>query len=106
MGTLVFDARIGLLDDTPSEEAMKFIQGVDDFFKFTQTLLFGFFEKHLLPYIDTPSFKKLSKSMDAINETGAMFVNKKVKELEEMASGEKNHNSQENEGEIFLSDLL
>ncbi|XP_078342285.1 1,25-dihydroxyvitamin D(3) 24-hydroxylase, mitochondrial-like [Oculina patagonica] len=104
VGTLVFDSRIGLYDDPPSEEAMKFIQAVDDMFKCLGKLMLGFVEKNLLPYMDTPSFKKLSKSMDIQNEIGMMYINKKIKELEEMAN--RNDKSQENQVVPLLTYLL
>ena len=47
VGTLVLDARIGLYNDPPSEEAVKLIQGVDDAVKYMQTLVFGIVEKKL-----------------------------------------------------------
>ena len=55
-------------------------------------------EKKLLPYVDTPSFKRVCKAMDELNEIGAMFVNRKIKELQEMAN--KQDDSQETEGKI------
>ncbi|KAL9959272.1 hypothetical protein ACROYT_G032582 [Oculina patagonica] len=104
VGTLVFDSRIGLYDDPPSEEAVKFIQAVDDIFQCLHNLLFGFVEKNLLPYIDTPSFKKLSKSLDIQSEIGMMYINKKIKELEEMAN--RDDKSQENQVVPLLTYLL
>ena len=102
VGTLVFDTRIGLYNDPPNEEAVKFIQAVDDMFHCLQILVLGFVEKSLLPYMDTPSFKKLSKSLDTQTKIGMMFINKKIKELEEMANID--DQSQENQGEVsFIS---
>ena len=100
VGTLVFDTRIGLYNDPPNEEAVRFIQAVEDMFICLGVLLLGFVEKNLLPYMDTPSFKKLSKSLDIQTEIGMMFIDKKIKELEEMAN--RDDQSQENQGE-FLS---
>lgn len=96
VGTLVLDTRIGMYNEPPSAEAVKLIQGVDDAVKNMQNLVFGFLEKNLLPYIDTPSFKKLSKALDSNDEILAMFVNKKIKELEEMV---KRDDFQENQSE-------
>ena len=101
MGTLVFDTRIGLYNDPPNEEAVKFIQAVDDLFNCLQILILGFVEKSLLPYMDTPAFKRLSKSLDTQTEIGMMFINKKFKELEEMAH--RDDKSQENQGEVSFS---
>ena len=93
---MVLDTRIGLYNDPPSEEAMRLIQSVDDLFKYMQILFFGFLEKNLLPYMDTPSFKKLSKAVDIMDEMLALFIFKKIKKLEEMA---KLDDFQENQGE-------
>ena len=104
VGTLVFDDRVGLYDDPPSEEATRFIDAVNDVFAYSHILLFGFVENLLLPYVDTPSFKKLGKAMDTMAEIGEMFIKKKIKELEEMAD---RGDSQENQGEIFkIQDCL
>ena len=104
VGTLVFDTRIGLYDDPPNEEAVKFIQAVDDMFMCLHIFVLGFVEKNLLPYIDTPSFKKLSKSLEIQNEIGMKFINKKVKELEDMAH--RDDRSQENQGKVHFLHLL
>lgn len=96
MGTMILDKRIGLYNDPPREEAVKLIQAVDDAFKYMQILIFGFVEKNLLPYMDTPSFKKLSKALETSDEIMMMFVNKKIKEFEEMA---RRDDFQENQGE-------
>ena len=94
VGTLVLDARIGLYNDPPSEEAVKLIQGVDDAVKYMQTLVFGIVEKKLLPYVDTPSFKKLTKALNSNDEILRIFVAKKIKEVQEMV---KQNNFQENQ---------
>ena len=93
---MVLDTRIGLYNDPPNEEAMKLIQSVDDSFKYIQILLFGFVEKNLLTYMDTPSFKKFCKTAEITDEMLTMFINKKIQEFEEMA---KNDDFQENQGE-------
>lgn len=103
VGTMVLDTRIGLYNDPPNEEAIKLIQSVDDSFKFMQILLFGFVEKNLLPYMDTPSFKKFSKATETAEEVLAMFINKKIEELEEMA---KRDDFQENQVVSLLTYLL
>lgn len=97
---MVLDTRIGLYNDPPNEEAMKLIQSVDDSFKYIQILLFGFVEKNLLTYMDTPSFKKLSKAIETAHEVLKMFIGKKIKEFEEMA---KTDDFQENQGEWDLT---
>lgn len=104
MGTLVLDARLGLYNDPPSAEGVRLIQGVSEAFECIQILLFGFVEKNLLPYLDTPSFKKFCKAMDSTDEVLRMFIDKKMKEIEEMA---KQDDLQENQSELgFLDHTL
>ena len=98
MGTLVLDARIGLYDDPPSEEGVRLIQGVEDVVECMQILIFGFVEKNLLPYVDTPSFNKFCKAVDSNDEVLRIFINKKIKELEDMA---KRDDLQENQSEFI-----
>ena len=69
-----------------------------DFFENGHHLLFALLEKKLLPYVDTPSFKRVCKALDEANEIGATFTNRKIKELREMA--DKQDDSQETEGKI------
>ena len=87
-----------MYEDPPNPEATRFIQSVHDFFENGHHLLFALVEKKLLPYVDTPSFKRMCKAADEINEIGGMLVNRKIKELQEMAN--KQDNSQEAEGKI------
>ena len=98
MSTLVLDARIGLFNDPPNEEAVRLIHGVQDALDCMQNLVFGFVEKNLLPYVDTPSFKKFRKAVDGNDEILRMFINKKIKELEDMA---KRDDLQENQSELI-----
>ena len=55
-------------------------------------------EKKLSPYMDTPSFKRVCKALDEMNEIVAVLVNRKIKELQEMAN--KQDDSQETEGKL------
>ena len=98
VGTFVFDTRVGLYDDPPNPEATRFIQCVHDFFENGHHLLLAPLEKKLLPYVDTPSFKRICKALDEMYEIGGMLVNRKIKELQEMAN--KKDDSQETEGKI------
>ena len=93
---MVLDARIGLYNDPPNEDAMKLIQSVDDSFKYLQILFFGFVEKNLLPYMDTPSYRKFSKAIETAEEVLAIFINKKIEEFEEIA---RRDDFEENQGE-------
>ncbi|XP_031571785.1 uncharacterized protein LOC116305923 [Actinia tenebrosa] len=82
IGTMVFDARIGLYEDPPKEEPQRFIQSVHDLFHYTQQIMFGF-ENYLFKYFDTPSWKKLCKAQDIAIEIGQKYVDKKIAELKE-----------------------
>lgn len=86
MGTLAFDARLGLYEDPPKEEAMRFIQGVHDFFSISHELFFSLSRRIAKRFdIDTPKLKKFFKTADVLIEIGESFVDKKMKELKEMA---------------------
>jgi len=104
VGTFVFDTRVGLYEDPPNEEATRFIQAVHEFFESGHNLLFAIVEKKLLPYVDTPSFKRVCKASDTINELGAKFLNKKIEELEVMA--DRQDDSKETKVVSLLSYLL
>ena len=87
-----------MYEDPPNPEATRFIKCVHDVFENGHQLLFALVEKKLLPYVDTPSFKRMCKASDEMYEIGGMFVNRKIKELQEMAN--KQDASQETEGKI------
>ena len=86
MGILAFDARLGLYEDPPKEEAMRFIQGVHDFFSLSHELFFSISVRMAKRFnIDTPKLKKFFKVADDLLEIGESFVDKKMRELKEMA---------------------
>ena len=86
MGTVAFDARLGLYEDPPKEEAMRFIQAVHDFFSFSHDLFFSLSRRIAKRFdIDTPKLKKFFKTGDTMIEIGESFVDKKMRELKEMA---------------------
>lgn len=86
MGTVAFDSRLGLYEDPPKEEALRFIQGVRDFFSLSHDLFFSLSRRIAKRFdIDTPKLKKFFKTGDILIEIGEGFVNKKMKELKEMA---------------------
>lgn len=86
MGTLAFDVRLGLYEDPPKEEAMRFIQGVHDFFSISHELFFSLSRRIAKRFdIDTPKLKKFFKTADVLIEIGESFVDKKMRELKEMA---------------------
>ena len=87
-----------MYEDPRNPEAARFIQCIHDFFENGHHLLFALVERKLLPYVDTPSFKRVCKALNEVNEIGAMLVNRKIKDLREMAN--KQDDSQETEGKI------
>ena len=94
----MFDTRVGLYEDPPNADATRFIRAVLDMFENGHHLFFGILEKKLLPYVETPSYKKVCSAMDTTNEICLMFVERKKKELQEMA--DKQDDSQEEKGRI------
>ena len=97
-GVLAFDARLGLYEDPPTEKAIIFINAVQDFFELSQKLLFQFTHRVLLPYIDTPTFKRFLKVSDVILDIGQSFVDKKMLEMKEMAEKGIDNNCTESQG--------
>ena len=85
IGTVAFDARLGLYEDPPPQEALKFIDAARDFFAYSNTLAFSIPSNVMRRYIDTPTLKKFFKVSDDIIEIGQGFVDKKMKEIKEMA---------------------
>ena len=85
IGTFVFDTRLGLYDDPPKKEAIRFINTFRDFFAISQQLLMNPVSRMASLYIDTPTFKKFLKIADDLIDIGQGLVNKKIRELKEMA---------------------
>ena len=84
IGTVAFDSRFGLYEDTPPQEALDFTKAVNDFFELSQQLLYSILNRVALKYIDTPKYKKFSKNYDTILEIGQRFVEKKMMEVKDM----------------------
>ena len=82
---MAFDSRVGLYEDTPPQEALEFTKAVNDFFELTQQLLLNVLHRVAFRYMDTPMYKKFSKTQDTVLHLGQRFVDKKMKELKEMA---------------------
>ena len=82
---MAFDVRLGLYDDPPKKEALKFIDAVQNFLLLTHKLVFSIPSSIIRPHVDTPAFKKFLKYADTILDIGQGFVDKKTKELKEMA---------------------
>jgi len=86
VGTYVFDARIGLFDDPPSEQGTRFIQAVHDFFDNSHYLMMDVVERTLYSFAETPKFRKICQALDVTHEIGYKFVDDKIKELANMAT--------------------
>ena len=84
VGTVAFNTRLGLYQDSPPEKAVKFIEAVDIFMVQTQKIMMGGVSTFLRRYIDTPALKKFFKACDDIVEIGEYFISNKMKELKEM----------------------
>ncbi|XP_068758984.1 cytochrome P450 10-like isoform X3 [Montipora capricornis] len=85
IGTMAFDSRLGLYNDQPPKEALKYIRANHEFFTLSQKLIFSIPSNLVRPYMDTPTLKKFFKAADVALEIGNGFVNKKIKELNEQA---------------------
>ncbi|XP_068714934.1 cholesterol side-chain cleavage enzyme, mitochondrial-like isoform X1 [Montipora foliosa] len=79
---MAFDSRLGMYNDQPPKEALKYIRTIHDFFTLTQKIMFSIPSNLMRPYMDTPMIKKFFKVADVSQEIGNGFVNKK-KELNE-----------------------
>ena len=84
IGTVAFNTRLGLYQDSPPEKAVKFIEAVDSLFVQTQKIMMSGVSTFLRRYIDTPALKKFFKASDDIIEIGEYFISNKMDELKEM----------------------
>ncbi|XP_068713686.1 cytochrome P450 27C1-like [Montipora foliosa] len=84
IGTVAFNTRLGLYQESPPEKAVKFIEAVDTFMVQTQKIMMSGVSTFLRRYIDTPALKKFFKACDDIVEIGEYFISNKMKELKEM----------------------
>ena len=65
---------------------MRFIQSVHDFFSLSHELFFSLSRRIAKRFdFDTPKLKKFFKTCDILIEIGEGFVDKKMRELKEMA---------------------
>ena len=99
---MVFDTRVGLYNDPPSEEALRFIGSIHDTFQSLHAFVFGIVEKNLFQYMNTPNFVKLERALDTSFEIGRGYIDRKMKDLEEMAH-KGSDDSQESEGKIWIA---
>ena len=75
-----------MFEDPPPQEALEFIEAVQNVLTLTHKLVFSIPSRIARQYgIDTPTFKKYMKSADAMVDIGQGFVDKKMIELKEMA---------------------
>ena len=82
IGTLVFDTRLGLYSDPPTEDAQRFIHAVYDFFQYLHNLEVGL-EGRFKNFFTTPSWKKLCQAIEDLSKYGQKFIDTKVKEMSE-----------------------
>jgi len=85
IGTVAFDTRLGLYEDPPKQEALKFIEMVQAYFELTMKLALSIPSNMVRPYMDTPAMKKFLKAGDDILDIGQGFVDNKMRELKEIA---------------------
>ena len=83
IGTVAFNTRLGLYQDSLSEKAVKFIEAVDAFMVQSQIMMSGV-STSLRRYIDTPALNKFFKASDDIIEIGEYFISNKMAELKKM----------------------
>ena len=100
IGTVAFDARLGLYEEPTPEEALTFIKEVQNFFLLSHKLLFSAVSRFARQYIDTPTLKKFFKCSDTLMEIGRGFIEKKMRQIEEMA--EKETDQAANNQSMFL----
>ena len=85
---MAFDSRLGMYNDQPPKEALKYIRAIHDFFTLSQKLMFSIPSNLMRPYMDTPTLNIFFKVADVLQEIGNGFVNKRIKELNEQAEKE------------------
>ena len=80
---------MGLYKNPPPQEALKFINAVQNFMMFTHKLMFSIPSNMVRRYVDTPALKKFFKAADDVVDIGQGFIDKKMRELKEMAEKDK-----------------
>ena len=73
-----------MYEDPPKQEALKFIEEVQNFFRLSHKLMFSIPSTIARKYVDTPTFKKFLECGDTVLDLGQSFVDRKMKELKEM----------------------
>ena len=81
---MAFDTRLGLYKDPPPQEALKFIDAVQNFMMFTHKLMYSIPSNMVRRYVDTPALKKFFKVADDVVDIGQGFIDKKMREIKEM----------------------
>ena len=84
IGTVAFNTRLGLYQESPPEKSVKFIEAVDAFMVQTQKIMTSRVSTFLRRYIDTPALKKFFKACDDIIDIGEYFISNKMEELKDM----------------------
>uniref|UniRef100_UPI00398F47BD cytochrome P450 n=1 Tax=Pristiophorus japonicus TaxID=55135 RepID=UPI00398F47BD len=94
--SILFETRMGCLEDEIPEETQKFIEAVFEMFRLSAILIF--FPKALWPYLS--SWKKFVAAWDYLFYITEKLVNKKIKEMQESLVKERAV------GGEYLTDLL
>ena len=77
----MFDRRVGLFDDPPKERALQFVGAVQKFLEELGISLFGFpFYKY---FNNSPSFLRFSRADEDLLNLGKLYIDEKIKSLEE-----------------------
>ncbi|RXM94672.1 Sterol 26-hydroxylase, mitochondrial [Acipenser ruthenus] len=77
ISSILFDARLGCLDEEIPEDTQKFIRAVGDMLALSETVLFfPKWTRSILPY-----WKRFVSSWDDISDVAKMLIDRKVKEI-------------------------
>ena len=73
VGTVIFEERIGSLNDPPSAMAVEFLDNLIGFFVNMQPLMFN---APIYKYWATPTWKTFENHADKVVDAGMYFINK------------------------------
>lgn len=92
----MFDERVGLYEDPPREEALKFIKAANSHMNELGKLIFGF---PFFKYFDSPTFKRFCKAQDTAIAIGKKYVDRKLSALGDKVKSD--NEDLENRGKLF-----
>ena len=73
MGSVLFESRIGALENPPSKGAQEFVHNLMGFFKYMQPLMYNM---PVYKYINTPTWRTYEEYGDKVHEAGLKMVQK------------------------------